>query len=82
MYFSHITPINFEASGIVVDVRWKTSNHNLPLITIRSGTDKPKHFQHVRIILTPEDIKIGDRFSKKSGTNTCSINEVELKCVK
>ena len=80
MYNDHNEALNFYANGTVMEAKWNTSNHNMSLFDIRSkGVTKRLH--HHQVILSPEQIKIGDIFFKESGNKNCRINDVEVQCV-
>jgi hypothetical protein len=81
MYLNFNEATNFEAEGIVVDAQWNTSNHDMSLFLIR-GKNSTKKLHSFRVVLQPEQIKIGDSFMKKSGSKTCLINGIEIKCIK
>jgi hypothetical protein len=78
------SPVEFEADGIVYIASWEGKNHGMPLFVIRqnnpAGT-KRKLESHL-VTLTPEQIKVGDSFMKQAGTKNCTINKVEIQCVK
>lgn len=77
---NHNRIVAFEASGIVTEIEWQSRNHGMPIITIKEDK-KLVHFQSNRITLTPNNIKVGDRFVKVSHSKICEINEVEILCL-
>ena len=80
MYSDYMAAVNFEAVGTVVEAKWNTKNHKMSLFRIDTKTSiKPLH--HSRVSLTPDQIKVGDRFSKMSGSKMCVINDISLRCV-
>ncbi len=71
----------FSAEGVVTKAEWNTSNHQMSLFMIKTKhTEKKLH--HYRVILTPEQIKVGDTFSKAKGSKYCLINDVQTQCVR
>ena len=81
MYQSYWEAFNFEAEGKVTEAKWNTSNHQMSLFKI-TNKNTMKQLHHASVTLTPEQIKIGDSFKKVSGSKMCSINGVDIKCVK
>ena len=67
--------------GIVYHIDWKSKNHGMPLIEIKSRIGKVKKFHHFFISLTSDDIKVGDKFRKVSGSTNCFINDIEMECL-
>ncbi len=80
MYLDYMGAERFGAAGEVVEAKWNTKNHQMSLFEISAG-QFVKKLHHSRVTLTPEQIKIGDRFSKESGSKMCTINNVQLQCV-
>ncbi len=78
------TPLEFEADGKVVMAKWNTKNHNMHLFMIKqndpAGTERK--FESAGITLTPDQVKFGDRFRKMAGSKVCTINEVNIQCLK
>ena len=74
--------LDFMAEGTVVTAKWNTKNHQMSLFEIKplKGTIKTLH--HSRVTLTPEQIKVGDHFSKQAGSTSCFINKVKVECIK
>ena len=82
MYNHYWEAFNFSAAGVVVEAKWNTANHNMSLFTIENNAGKRKKFHFSKVILKPEQIKVGDRFRKKAGSKNCFINELEVQCVR
>ena len=78
------SPIEFEADGVVAIASWEGKNHGMPLFVIRqnnpAGT-KRKLESH-QVVLTSEQVKVGDSFLKQAGEKTCIINKVEVQCIR
>ena len=72
--------VKFKANGVVVDIDWKSRNHEIPSFKISDG-NKIKVFASHRITLNKENIRIGDKFVKQSGAKTCEINLKPLLCI-
>ncbi len=82
IYIDRMNAINFSANGVVTKAAWNTSNHNMSLFVIlNQETNERKRLQDSRVILQPKDIKVGDRFVKKSGSKLCLINDIEITCI-
>lgn len=81
IYIDRMNAIKFEADGIVQEVKWDTKNHNMPLFKIKEE-HRVKTLQDSRVVLQPQDIKVGDKFEKKAGSKECLINNREVICVK
>ena len=73
--------VNFEAEGVVVEAKWHTRQHDMSLFLIR-GKNGAKKLQNHRVILKSNQIKIGDKFKKESGSKICLINDIAIVCVK
>lgn len=80
-YQDSLVAKKFEAQGTVTEARWNTKNHQMSLFMIE-GVGSPKKLHHYRVTLTPEQIKVGDSFKKVSGSKICTINSIDIKCVK
>lgn len=78
------TPLEFEANGTVTIASWEGKNHGMPLIVIKQNNPAGsiKKFESNDILLTSEQIQVGDRFFKISGLKICKINDVEIICLK
>jgi len=70
---------DLEIIGVIVDIQWKTHNHNLPRIVILDDGGKSIAISQFTIALNPSTIKIGDRIVKKKGSEFCIINEREVR---
>jgi hypothetical protein len=77
-------PLEFEADGKVVIAKWNTKNHNMHLFVIKqndpAGTERK--LESAGITLTPSQIKFGDQFRKTAGSKVCTINGVDMQCLK
>ena len=65
---------DMEISGKVIDIQWKTDNHQLPRFIILNDAGKKISLSQFTIALKPSDIKVGDRIQKKEGSEFCIIN--------
>lgn len=76
--------LEFEAEGKVVFASWEGRNHGMPLFIIRqydpAGTERK--LENSDVLLRPNQIKVGDHFKKLAGSKACSINELEVQCIK
>ena len=72
---------NFEADGIVIEAKWNTRNHQMSLFNIRENNGSEKSFHFYRVTLKENEIKVGDRFVKKSKSKICNINGKSILCV-
>jgi hypothetical protein len=66
--------------GQVVSIELESRNHGLPLVTLRTKVGL-KLIQHYRLYIDPQ-LKIGDHFSKESGSRDCTINNEVRYCVR
>jgi len=73
--------LDFMAEGTVVTAKWNTKNHQMSLFEIKPVKGTIKTLHHSRVTLTPEQIKVGDHFSKQAGSTNCFINEVKVVCI-
>lgn len=80
-HISHSAPVLFAASGKVEMIEWQLKNHGMPRIEIRLKNGELKRFSSARIILKPEDLKVGDSFEKASNSTFCQINNKEVRCI-
>ena len=78
------SPIEFEANGIVAIASWEGKNHGMPLFVIRQNNPAgtKRKLESNQVVLTSEQVKVGDSFIKQAGSKTCTINKVEVQCVK
>lgn len=79
-YQDYLKAEKFGAEGVVIEAKWHTSNHNMPIFIIQDKKSKIT-FQHYRITLTPQQIKVGDKFKKMPGSKICAINGIDVVCV-
>ena len=79
-YDDHMAAERFAADGEVVVAKWNTKNHQMSLFEIK-GEFGIKRLHHYRVTLTPDQIKIGDKFKKARDSKSCMINGVEILCV-
>ena len=63
-----------EISGTVVDINWRTNNHQLPKYVILDDKNIKIEISHFTVALNPSIIKIGDQIVKKEGDDFCFIN--------
>lgn len=68
-----------EITGIVVDLEWKTDNHQLPKFVIMDEAGKRIAISQFTIALNPSTIKVGDRIMKEKGSEFCMINGKEIR---
>ncbi len=80
-YFDFKAAERFSAEGVVTKAEWNTKNHKMSLFIIKNEYSAKK-FHHYRVTLTPEQIKVGDTFSKAKGSKLCLINNLQTQCVK
>lgn len=73
--------VNLELSGIVSEVVWHTSNHDLPLFQIRNKNGVVTNLNNGELNFRQGQIKVGDFIEKKRGSQKCSINSTEIICV-
>jgi len=74
--------LDFVAEGTVVTAKWNTKNHQMSLFEIKTVKGSIKTLHHSRVTLTPEQIKVGDHFSKQASSTNCFINEMKVECIK
>jgi len=60
--------------GLVVEIEWKSKNHELPKFTILNDIGKKIIISHQSIILKKPVIKVGNRITKVKGSSYCEIN--------
>ena len=83
MYSHRIEPVKQGFSGTVMDIQWKSSNHGMPLILVENEKKmKSYKFHNSRIILTSNDLQIGDNIIKLKESKDCVVNDVKIKCLK
>jgi hypothetical protein len=70
----------FAVEGVVADIKWNSSDHGMPIISIREG-NQVKLFKSNRITLKEQDLSVGDSFVKLSGSKDCKINNELKKCI-
>lgn len=80
-YLGHKEPESQSFDGWVSFVDWKSKNHGMPLIEIKRENGTVKRFHHSRIVLSSEQLNVGDRFIKESGSKYCDINGKAILCV-
>jgi len=81
MYQDYHEAYTFSANGIVVEAKWNTKNHGMSLFLIKEKfTNKKLH--HWKVLLEPEQIKVGDSFYKEAASKFCTINGRTIQCVK
>lgn len=73
--------IDLDLSGTVSEVKWHTSNHNLPLFKIRYKNGVVTTLNNGELNLRQGQIKVGDFIVKKRGSQICSINSTKILCV-
>jgi hypothetical protein len=66
--------------GKVVNIEWKSQNHGMPLVTLRT-TVGLESVQHYRLLIDPR-LKVGDNFSKAAGSRDCTVNGEARQCVR
>ena len=78
------TPLEFEVDGIVEIASWEGRNHGMPLLVIRQNNSAgtKKKLESHELVLTPEQVKVGDSFAKQAGSKTCVINKVDILCIR
>ncbi len=78
------TPLEFEADGIVTVASWKGKNHGMPLFVIRQNNSAgtKRKLESNDVLLTLDQIQVGDSFVKHAGSKVCTINRVGIKCLK
>lgn len=83
-HLNKITPLEFEADGKVSEVNWNGPNHGLPFLVIEQNepAGMKRKLESNDIALTSEQIKVGDKFIKHSGSKLCKINGIQLTCIK
>lgn len=65
---------SLEFNGTVVDIQWKTENHQLPKFVILNDANNTIEISHFTIDLNPSVIKNGDKIVKQKGDDFCTIN--------
>jgi hypothetical protein len=78
---SHMRPVEFSAEGVVSKINWKTKNYGMQLVEIIDNNGRTKRFTSDRIVLSPDQLRVGDSFQKISGIKFCQINEVKHQCI-
>lgn len=73
--------VEFYATGVITEAQWNTRNHQMSLFLIK-GKHSTKKLHHQDVILTPEQIKVGDSFKKNKGSKVCLINNEEIICIR
>lgn len=63
-----------EITGVVVEIQWKTDNHQLSKIVILDEAGKRIAISQFTIALNPSTVKVGDRIVKKKESEFCTIN--------
>lgn len=81
IYFNFNGAKIFEAEGTVIKAQWNTRNHDMSLFLIETNTGTKKLYYY-NVILKPNEIKVGDDFKKQSGSKSCLINNVLVRCIK
>lgn len=80
MYQNYNDALDFRVDGKVVSIEWKSKNHQMPLfIILESNTTRT--FQSHRIMLTPEQIMVGDYIKKEAGSHYCFVNGNKILCI-
>lgn len=74
IYYQFMYAKDLQISGVVVDIKWKTNNHQLPKFIIMNEYGKKIAISQFTIALNPSTIKVGDRIVKKEGSDFCMIN--------
>ena len=85
VYNSHLNyqePVNKYLDAWVYSIDWESRNHGMPLIMLKRSNNTAQKFHHERIILTSNDIKVGDHLVKESGSKECTINGKLVLCLK
>lgn len=74
MYFDSKAAEYYYFEGTVVDIEWKSKNHQRPKFTILDDEGENIVISHQSIILDKSVIKVGDKISKVKGSSHCEIN--------
>ena len=74
--------LNLHAEGVVASIDWKSKNHGMPLIGIKTKSSRMKWFHSTKILLNPSNLKVGDAFKKQAGSFNCEINGTKIPCIK
>ena len=82
IYLDFTSAYRFEAEGTITEAAWNTKNHQTSLFRIRANDGTEKVLQHPQVILTADQIKKGDQFSKRPRSYYCIINGIKVRCVK
>ena len=87
IFFPYVVKVQYlnalvlSLSGQVIEIQWRTSNHNLPLFKIKSAKGVVT-LNDGELMLRNTQIKIGDTIVKEKGSRTCKINGSEIICVR
>lgn len=81
-YLDYKEPVEKSIDAWVYHIDWKSKNHEIPLILLKRDNNTEQKFHHTRIILTSDNLKVGDHLIKKSGSKTCTINDNSVVCLK
>lgn len=65
--------------GRVENIEWKSGNHGMPLVTLRTKAGLAP-VQHYRLLIDPH-LQVGDHYSKAGGSRDCTINGDVRHCV-
>lgn len=63
-------------------IDWKLSNHQMPLILLKRENGTEQKFKNLDIILSPDDLKVGDHLVKTVGSKIFTINGSPITCLK
>ncbi len=81
-YFDYKEPESRSLDSWVSFIDWKSKNHGMPLILLTRQNGTKQKFHHYRIILTAEDLKVGDHLVKARDSKICEINGEPILCLK
>ena len=80
-YLNYKEPEGQSLNGWVSFVDWESRNHGMPLIEIKRENGTVIRFHHTRIALSSDQLNVGDRLIKESGSKYCDINGKSILCV-
>ena len=81
-YSEYVKAERLNLNGVVTHIQWKTTNHDLPLFQVKSKDGNIQEMNNGELQINPGQLAVGDLIIKNSGSRKCSVNGIEIECVR